>query len=46
MWNLKYDTKLIYKTDSQTENELMVTRGGRDMWDRRVHTAIFKMDNQ
>ena len=34
------------------ENELMVTggkMGGRDsqgVWDRRVHTAIFKMDNQ
>ena len=27
MWNLKYDTiALIYKTDQQTENKLMVTK--------------------
>ena len=26
-----------------TENELMSSRG---VWDRHIHTAIFKMDNQ
>ena len=33
MWNLKYDTnEFIYKTeiDSQTQNKLMVTKGGKE----------------
>ena len=40
------------KTDSETENKLMVARrkvGGRDNQEVReghTHTAIFKMDNQ
>ena len=28
------------------ENELMVVRGGQGVWDRHIHIAIFKMDNQ
>ena len=38
--------KKTYLQNRLTENELMVTRGGRDLWDRHGHTAIFKMDNQ
>ena len=31
MWNLKYDTnELIYETDSQTENRLVVAKGKGD----------------
>ena len=29
MWNLKYDTKeFIYKTETDIENKLMITKGG------------------
>ena len=47
--------ELIYKTETDSENELMVTRGGgsggggRDtlgVRDRYVHTAVFKMGNR
>ena len=39
-------TKLRILTD--LENELMVARGkdGGRVWDRHVHTTIFKMDNK
>ena len=48
----KNDTiKLIYKTETDLENKLMVTRreGGRGrfrIWDRHAPTAVFKKDNQ
>ena len=44
---------LTYKTQTYRLNELMVARGecmgGRvssGVWDRHIHTALFKMDNQ
>ena len=53
MWSLqRNDTdELTYKTerDSQTLKtnlQLMEGRGSWGVWDRQVHTAIFKMGNQ
>ena len=55
MKSLKNDTnELIYKTNGLIglENKFMVTegkvsgRGRLGAWDRHVHTAIFKTDNQ
>ena len=53
MYKLKRnDTdELTYKTerDSQTLKtnlQLMEGRGSWGVWDRQVHTAIFKMENQ
>ena len=35
MWNLKYDTnELTCETDSQTENRLVVAKGGGQVWSR------------
>ena len=28
------------------ESELMVVRGSQGVWDRHIHTAVFKMDKQ
>ena len=43
----------IYKTETDSENELMVTTGedwvGGDsygIWNEQVHSSLFKMDNQ
>ena len=42
----------LHKTETDSENELIVVRGrtgGRDsrgVWGLHVHTSVFKMDNQ
>ena len=55
MWNLKNDTnEFIYKTetDSQRKQAYGYQRGkgvGRDklgVWDKNIHTTIYKIDNQ
>ena len=51
MCNLKKNdtNELIYKIETDLENVLIVTRGGRDRlggWDRHTHTAAFKIDSQ
>ena len=46
--NKNYPDELIYRTETDSEKELM-SPGGRDrlrVWDWHVHTAIFKIDNQ
>ena len=57
MWTLKngktyfFNLKLIYKTVTDVENKLMVTRGegwGRDKlgdWDCQINTINYKIDN-
>ena len=46
MMQMNLFTKLRILTD--LENKLMVARGkdGGRVWDRHVHTTIFKMDNK
>ena len=54
MWDLKNNdtNELIYKAETDLENELMVT--GVERWCKglvgvcgiKLHTVIFKMDNQ
>ena len=54
MWNLKRNdtNELTYKTERDLTKELTVAGGkngerdSQEVWDRHVHTAIFKMDSQ
>ena len=54
MWNLKYDTnELIYKTETDLENKVMVTKGEKGwlryksrVWNQQIQTTIYKIDKQ
>ena len=46
MWNLKYDTnELIYKTETDLENKVMVTKGekGREGINWEIGTDIYTL---
>ena len=56
MWNLKYISDLIYRTETHSQTQKMHVQlpkekggAGRDklgVWDQQIHTNIYKIDKQ